>query len=100
MFADVKANIAKTTRNKRSGGFSYKFSQAVPSKLEVNKKRWCIFHLILVGIPSILILSMAGGGGFIRQNLLAKCEKSYLSTVPKIFRNKKIKVINYYYVTC
>ena len=82
-----KANIAKTTRNKRSGGFSYKFSQAVPSKLEVNKKRRCIFHSILVGIPSILILSI-GGGGFIGQNLLSVT--SYLSTVPKIFRNKKI----------
>ena len=43
MFADVKANIAKTTRNKRSGGFSYKFSQAVPSKLEVNKKGGVFF---------------------------------------------------------
>ena len=63
MSANVKANIAKTTRNKRSDGFSYKFSHAVPSKLEVNKKRWCIFHLILVGIPSILILSIGGGVG-------------------------------------
>ena len=81
MSANVKANIAKTTRNKRSDGFSYKFSHAVPSKLEVNKKRWCIFHLILVGIPSILILSIGGGGEFIGQNLLVlKCDKSYLST--------------------
>ena len=65
MSANVKANIAKTTRNKRSDGFSYKFSHAVPSKLEVNKKRWCIFHLILVGIPSILILQycLLGVGG-------------------------------------
>ena len=70
MSANVKANIAKTTRNKRSDGFSYKFSHAVLSKLEVNKKRWCIFHLILVGIPSILILSI-GGWGFIGQNLLS-----------------------------
>ena len=65
MSANVKANIAKTTRNKRSDGFSYKFSHAVPSKLEVNKKRWCIFHLILVGISSILILQycLLGVGG-------------------------------------
>ena len=69
MSADVKANIAKTTRNKRSGGFSYKFSKAIPSKFEVNKKRRCIFHLILVGIPSIFILSIRGGA-FIGQNLL------------------------------
>ena len=72
MSANVKANIAKTTRNKRSDGdgFSYKFSHAVPSKLEASKKRWCIFHLILVGIPFILMLSI-GGGGFIVQNLLS-----------------------------
>ena len=86
MSANVKANIAKTTRNKRSDGFSYKFSHAVPSKLEVNKKRWCIFHLILVGIPSILILSI-GGWGFIGQNLLsvtkAICRQSLKSLETK-----------------
>ena len=43
MSANVKANIAKTTRNKRSDGFSYKFSHAVPSKLEVNKKGGVFF---------------------------------------------------------
>ena len=43
MSANVKANIAKTTRNKRSDGFSYKFSHAVPSKLEINKKGGVFF---------------------------------------------------------
>ena len=43
MSANVKANIAKTTRNKRSDGFSYKSSHAVPSKLEINKKGGVFF---------------------------------------------------------
>ena len=65
----------KTTRHKRSGGFSYKFQHLdVPSKLEINTKGACIFHLILVGILLILILSfknrvvvvvVRGGGGWL-----------------------------------
>ena len=73
----MKANIAKTTRNKRSDGFFYKFSHAVPSKRELNKKRWCIFHLILVGIPSILILQYCLLGVGVYQTKSVKCDKSY-----------------------
>ena len=45
---------------------SYNFFKKYPQNLKYNVKRGCIFHLILVGIPSILILSVknrgAGGG--------------------------------------
>ena len=57
MFADVK------TRNKRPGGSSYKFfykNYLRNMKYNVNSR--CIFHIILVGILSILILSVKNKG--------------------------------------
>ena len=58
--------------------------------MKYNIKEACIFHLILVGILSILILSVknrGGGGGqegvglLNGQNKSVKHDKSYLSTV-------------------
>ena len=66
--AEVKAK--KTTRNKRSGGCILKIflRNIYLQNFKYNVKRACIFHLILVGILSILILSVKnrewGRGGF------------------------------------
>ena len=51
--------LIKTTRNKRSGGSILQiFLRKVHvQNLKYNIKGVCIFHLILVGILSILILS-------------------------------------------
>ena len=47
--ADVKANIIKTTRNKRSGGcciLGTNFHEEVPSKLEIQyKKKGHVFFI-------------------------------------------------------
>ena len=40
---------------------SHKFLEEAPSKLEIQY-RPCVFHLILVGIPSSLILSVKNRG--------------------------------------
>ena len=55
--ADVKSNI-KQQEIKDLVVASYKLLEELPSKLQIQLKRVCIFHLILVGIPSILILSV------------------------------------------
>ena len=72
---------------------TYKVLQEVSSKLEIqckNVKRACIFHLLLVGIPSVLILSVKnkGSGGLINgQNLLSMakfiCQQSLIQQNPK-----------------
>ena len=65
--ADVKANIKPEIKD--LGTLSYIFFKETPSKLEMQCKRGCIFHLIFIGISSILILSINnrevgwGGGG-------------------------------------
>ena len=59
--------------------------------LKYNVERECIFHLILVGIPSVLILSVRGWGFFAQQNLLSMmkviCQQSlnqyYFTSVGK-----------------
>ena len=61
MSADVKANI-KQQEIKYLVAISYIFLKELPSKLEIKCKRGCIFHLILVGIPSIFILSVNNRG--------------------------------------
>ena len=71
----------------------YKVLQEVPSKLEIrckNVKKACIFHLVLVGIPSVLILSVKnkGSGGLLNeQNLLSMtkviCQQSLIQQNPK-----------------
>ena len=51
----------KTTRNKGTGRLAVSCIrlQEVPSKLEIQcTKDICIFHLILLGIPFILVLSV------------------------------------------
>ena len=68
MSADVKANIKQEIKD--LGALPYIFFKETPSKLEMQCKRGCIFHLIFIGISSILILSInnrevgwGGGGG-------------------------------------
>ena len=59
--ADVKANVKQQEINYLVA-VSYKFLQEVPSKLEIQCKKGMYFYLILVGIPSILILSLKNRG--------------------------------------
>ena len=55
--ADVKANVEQKEINNMAT-VSYKFLQEVPSNLEIKCKKGMYFYLILVGISSILILSV------------------------------------------
>ena len=59
--ADVKANVKQQEINYQVA-VSYKFLLEVPSKLEMQCKNGMYFYLILVGIPSILILSVKNKG--------------------------------------
>ena len=76
--------LIKTKRNKRSGGCILQIF--IKSTLKYNEKKVSIFHFILVGIQSILILSIKnrGRGWFFLlniQNLLSMtkviCWQSY-----------------------
>ena len=63
--ADVKSNIHKATRSKRSSGNVLQIfirSTFKTSNIYNVKNTMCIFQLILVGIPSILILSVKNWG--------------------------------------
>ena len=67
--------LTKTTKSKISGGLYLKsFYKTYVQNLKYNIKGACVFHLILVGILSILILSVKnrgwGGGvaGFLLMN--------------------------------
>ena len=51
--------LIKTKRNKRSGGCILQISIKI---FNYNVKKVCIFRLILVGILSILILSVKNRG--------------------------------------
>ena len=58
----------------------YKFSD-VPSKLEGQCKKGVIFHLILVGIPSNMTLTVKNRGTwevFTKQTKSVKHDESYL----------------------
>ena len=57
--ADIKAN----QNNKTLWLYLTNFFKEVPSKLEMQCKKGFIFHLILVGILLILILSVNSGVG-------------------------------------
>ena len=74
--ADVKAN--KPKRNKRSGGCNLKMFYYL-QKLKNNVRKVCIFHLILLDILSILILSVRnkgrGGRVFAKQTKSVKRAK-------------------------
>ena len=59
MSANVKANI-KQQEIKDLVAVSYIFFKKYPQSLKYN--RGCIFHLIFVGIPSILILFVNNRG--------------------------------------
>ena len=66
---DVKTSIYKAARNKRFDGSYYKFLyKNYLQNLKLNVNSGFIFHFILVGILSILILSVKnigqGWGGF------------------------------------
>ena len=69
--ADVKANI-KQQETKDLVAYLTNFYKTYLQNLKYNVKRGCIFHLILVGIPSILILPVkdrgVGGGVLNGQN--------------------------------
>ena len=62
--ADVKSNI-KQQEIKDLVAASYKLQIIRKSTFKISNKikRVCIFHLILVGIPSILILPVKTRGG-------------------------------------
>ena len=87
--ADVKAIYIIKTRYKRSGCCIYltNFYKKQLQTLKCNLKRACIFYLILVGILSILILSVRTGVTvfFAQQMKSVRCDESYLLTVPKRF---------------
>ena len=58
--------------------------------MKYNVNRACIFHLILVGIISILILFVrTGGGAFGLTEKSIKGDETYLSIVPN-FGPKKL----------
>ena len=59
--ADVKVNIKQQKINYLVA-VSCKFLQDEPSKLEIPCKKGMYFYLILVGISSILILSVKNRG--------------------------------------
>ena len=64
--------------------------------LKYNVNSGCIFHLILVGILSILILSVkntgGGWGGFCLWKKSVKDDESYLLTVPKLCRTQTLDI--------
>ena len=64
IFSDVKSNI-KQQKIKDLVAASYKLKIIRRSTFEISNKikRVCIFHLILVGIPSILIFPVKNRGG-------------------------------------
>ena len=69
------------------------FYKKYPQNLKYNVKRACIFHLILVGILSILmILSVKNTGWFFfayhHRTKSVKRDDSCLSTVPKQLRKQ------------
>ena len=80
--ADVKADVKQQIKDLAVA--SQNFYEKYLQKLKYTVKRANIFHLILVGIPSSLILLVknrrwgGGGGGA----YLTKCGESYLSMVP------------------
>ena len=62
----VMQKLIKTTKIKTSGGsilFQVFIRCIYVQNLKYNIKRACIFHLILAGILSILILSVENEGG-------------------------------------
>ena len=72
MSADVKANIKQ---QEIKDLVAYLTKKYLVINLKYNFKKGCIFHLILVGIPFVLILSIKNGRveGFLLngQNLLS-----------------------------
>ena len=59
---DVKSNI-KQQEIKDLVAASYKLLEEITFKTSNAIKKLCIFHLILVDIPSILIFSVKNRGG-------------------------------------
>ena len=61
----VMQKLIKTTKSKISGGlYLTSFYKMYVQNLKYNIKEACMFHLILVGILSILILSVKNRGGW------------------------------------
>ena len=54
--ADVKTDLEQQEIKESEKAIFCNFLWKVPSKFEYTKKQPCIFHLILLGIPSNLIL--------------------------------------------
>ena len=83
--------LIKTKRNKRSG-------DCILQNLKYNVKKLCTFHLILVGILSILILSVKnrGGreGGFLNgQNLLSVAKVIFRQSLNHIAINNDVDIV-------
>ena len=81
-----------TTRSKRSGNCIFtKFYKKYYQNLKYNVKTSCIFHLVLVGILSILILSVKNRGSGWEEGLpngqnLLSVTKVHYSTKPKALK--------------
>ena len=78
----------KTAKNKRNWQTSTKYKTLVLQYIQ----KTCIFHLILLGIPSSFLLpvknmGMGGGGLLNRQNLLSVtkviCPRSFKEKIPQ-----------------
>ena len=98
MSVDIKANVKQQEIRWLCLTNFYKIK--VPSKLEVQCKKGMYFYLILVGIPSILILSIKNRGrgvGFIllnRQNTLSVTKVICgWSLRPKLFLRLLVRVV-------
>ena len=64
--ADVKANVCKTRRNKRTGGLLHLYYKKYLQNLKYNVKKG-VYLINLVGIPpsSILSVKNRGEGGLL-----------------------------------
>ena len=86
IFFSVIVQLIKTTINKKIWWLYLKnFYKKQLQNVKYNIKRTCIFHLILFGIISILILFVrTRGWSFFRltEKSIIKRDESYLSIVP------------------
>ena len=81
-----------TTRSKRSGDCIFtKFYKKYLQNLKYNVKASCIFHLVLIGVLSILILSVKNRGSGWEEGLPNGQNLLSVSTVPYSTKPKALK---------